>query len=137
MAFADGVVPFGDPLADYYEGGPVDGTGYSRGIGEVTRDVEIAIIAGGYAAAARSRDVVTVSRWGRPGLKSGDWVMRGPANRWNYFWSGKWQPGMGNRFASFSSGQQFSVLKSTLRWPAGWGVDGWIKGLLGQRIYLP
>jgi RHS repeat-associated protein len=81
-------------------------------------------------------DIVTVSRWGRPGLEGGDWVMKGRESAWNYFWSGKWQPGLGNRFAPFSSGQSHRVLNSSLRWPRGWGVDGWIKGLLGQRRYV-
>jgi RHS repeat-associated protein len=82
-------------------------------------------------------DVVIVSRWGRPGLEAGDWVMQGSSSKWNYFWSGKWQPGFGNQFAKFASGEEYRVLRSALRWPKGWGVDGWVKGLLGQRMFLP
>jgi hypothetical protein len=78
-----------------------------------------------------------VSRWGRPGLESGDWVMKGGPNWWNYIWSGKWQPGLGNQFARFNSGESFLVPKSSLVWPVGWGIDGFFKGVLGQRWYLP
>jgi RHS repeat-associated protein len=81
--------------------------------------------------------MVTVSRWGRPGLQSGDWVMKGGVNRWNYFWSGKWQPGMGNQYAPYRSGMQFEVPASSVKWPTGWGVDGGIKGIFGQRLYIP
>lgn len=79
-------------------------------------------------------DVVVVSRWGKPGLEAGDWVMKGRASWWNYFWSGKWQPGFGNQFARFASGRTYVVLKSALRWPASWEI---IKGILGQRQYRP
>src|SRR5262249_35772950 len=58
-----------------------------------------------------------VTRWGRPGLESGDWVMAGGKNWWNYFWSGKWQPGFGNKFAAYATGETFDVAGSTLRWP--------------------
>ena len=82
-------------------------------------------------------EAIQVSRWGRSGLEAGDWVMRGGATRWNYFWSGKWQPGFGNEFAPLSSGQTFRVPPSTLQWPQGFGPDGFVKGLLGQRRYVP
>lgn len=63
--------------------------------------------------------------------------MKGGTNGWNYFWSGKWQPGLGNQYAGFGSGQSFVVPRESLQWPRGWGVDGYIKGILGQRIYVP
>jgi len=81
--------------------------------------------------------LIQVSRWGRPGLQPGDWVMKGGTTRWNYGWSGKWQPGFGNQYAPYSSGQTFSVPPSTVQWPTGWGPDGWLKGLFGQRLYRP
>jgi len=81
--------------------------------------------------------MVTVSRWGRPGLQSGDWVMKGRASWWNYLKSGKWQPGFGNEFAPFRTGAEFQVPASSLRWPRGFGIDGWVKGLYGQRRYIP
>ncbi|MBL8719115.1 MAG: VCBS repeat-containing protein [Myxococcales bacterium] len=81
--------------------------------------------------------LVEVSRWGRPGLQPGDWVMRGGRTRWNYFWSFKWQPGAGNQFAPFRSGESFLVPEASVTWPRGWGLDGWFKGLFGQRRYVP
>jgi RHS repeat-associated protein len=83
------------------------------------------------------KGIVTVSRWGRAGLQSGDWVMKGGVNWWNYILSGKWQPGLGNMFAPYKSGASYQVPASSLKWPKGFGIDGWIKGLLGQRLYIP
>jgi len=95
---------------------------------------------GGITGSAESlvpEELTTVSRWGRPGLEAGDWVMKGPANRLNYIFSFKWQPGMGNIFTPFSAGEEFTVATSSVRWPTGWGIDGWWKGIFGQRIYRP
>jgi hypothetical protein len=93
--------------------------------------------AGGYYTAEQQ---ALVSRWGRPGLQAGDWVMKGGATKSNYFWSGKYQPGWVPTFgqppnipAPFSAGQQFSVPSSTLSFPPGF--FGPVKGALGQRIY--
>ena len=91
----------------------------------------------GAATPARNGGHTAVSRWGRPGLQPGDWVMKGPANWWNYLQSGKWQPGFGNQFASKGSGQTFRVPKMAVKWPSGWGIDGWWKALFGQRKYSP
>jgi RHS repeat-associated protein len=89
-------------------------------------------------AAIRAGDeLVTVTRWGRSGLEAGDWVMKGGKNWWSYIWSGKWQPGMGNEFAAFRTGESFLVPRSSIHWPKGWGFDGLIKGLFGQRKYVP
>ncbi len=76
------------------------------------------------------------SRWGRSGLEEGDWVMKGLPSRWNYILSGKWQPGIGNQFAPFSSGEAFAVPRSSLSLPQGWGLDGSIKGIFGQRRFF-
>ena len=110
----------------------------------VTSAVGAAVRTGARMAAAGAAQLernasrlVQVSRWGRSGLEPGDWVMRGGRTRWNYFWSGKWQPGLGNQFAPFSSGESFVVPEGSLRWPSGWGPDGWIKGLFGQRLFAP
>ena len=79
-------------------------------------------------------NLTSASRWGRAGLQQGDWIMKG-TNSWvNYILSGKWQPGMGNQFAPYGSGQAFLVNAKDLMWPTGWE---WIKGFLGQRIYNP
>jgi len=90
-----------------------------------------------WRAAARTERLVNVSRRGRPGLQSGDWVMKGPASWSNYLRSGKWDPSGWNQFASKSSGQTFAVPNSTLHAPdESWFTNG-IKYLLGQRIYRP
>jgi hypothetical protein len=85
---------------------------------------------------------VTVTRWGRPGLIGGDWVMKGGKSRWNWIFSGKFQPkwvptfGLGKNIpAKFAVGEVFQVPESALRWPDGF--VGKIKGLLGQRIFDP
>ena len=86
--------------------------------------------------------LVNVSRWGRPDLCSGDWVMKGGNTFWNYIRSGKFQKGLGNQYAPFSSGTMFSVPNGSLKWPVGdtffdrgfWAI---IKWLLGQRRYFP
>ena len=45
---------------------------------------------------------------------------------------------LGNMFAEFSSGQNFLVPKTAVQNP-GWIESGlgWIKSLLGQRLYIP
>jgi RHS repeat-associated protein len=83
------------------------------------------------------KQTVTVSRWGRPGLEPGDWVMLGKPNLWNYIKSFKWQPGAGNEFAPFRSGQGYEIFPDQISWPSGWGIEGWWKGLFGQRRFLP
>jgi hypothetical protein len=80
---------------------------------------------------------VCVTRWGRPGLQPGDWVMKGGKTWWNYIMSGKWQPGLTNIFAPFRSGQIFDVPASTLHFPPLINPLNWIKALIGQRIYMP
>src|ERR1044071_706424 len=78
--------------------------------------------------------IVPVSRWGRDGLKPGDWVMPGRPTMSNYLRSGKWDPFPWNRYAPFRTGQQYLVSPNDIFWPSGWN---WWKGLLGQRIYDP
>ena len=79
-----------------------------------------------------------VSRWGRSGLQPGDWVMGGGTGVWTYLMSFKWQPGMGNQFAPFTTGQNFLVPKATITNP-GWVEKGagWVKALYNQWIYRP
>lgn len=86
--------------------------------------------------------LVNVSRWGRPDLYPGDWVMKGDNTFWNYVRSGKFQKGFGNEFAPFSAGSTFLVPNGSLKWPVGndffdRGIWSIIKWLLGQRRYLP
>lgn len=88
-------------------------------------------------------DMMYVTRYGRPGLQPGDWVMPGENTISNYIKSCKWQPGFGNEFAPMSSGQTFIVPKNTVKWPTtGEGlfesiVEGPLNGLFGQRRYWP
>ena len=96
-------------------------------------------------AAGSVDELTTVSRWGRLGLKDGDFVMQGNANWWNWIKSGKWQRGMGNQYAPLKSGQEFVVPKSSILPPsqastahpiADQGIIGWYKKtILGQRSY--
>ncbi|MFW7382167.1 MAG: RHS repeat-associated core domain-containing protein [Oligoflexus sp.] len=106
---------------------------------------------GGVRAGVRSlvtsknpNGLVTVTRWGRPGLESGDWVMKGGKTWKNYTLSGKGQPQWlpGNNIpAPISSGQTFFVPKQTLRFPINEGGKAnplnYIKYGLGQRQYIP
>jgi hypothetical protein len=82
---------------------------------------------------------VNVTRWGRPGLQNGDWVMRG-GNTWSaYLRSGKWEPSSwlwsgGNEFAAKATGATYRVLKEHVGAPYGEGaLLNAIKFLLGQR----
>ncbi|GAG52034.1 unnamed protein product [marine sediment metagenome] len=77
---------------------------------------------------------IAVARWGRPGLQSSDWVMKGGANYRNYVLSGKWQPGFTNQFAPYACGEAFVVPSSSvIRGPGFWGT---VKYPLGQRMYV-
>lgn len=78
-----------------------------------------------------------VTHWGdtNAGLKNGSWVMVGGKTWRNYLLSFKWQPGLGNIFTPFKDGRTFEVPAADIRWPRGWGIDGWWKGLFGQRRY--
>ncbi|PTS94648.1 hypothetical protein DBR11_22755, partial [Pedobacter sp. HMWF019] len=82
-------------------------------------------------------DFVPISRWGRPGLRPGDWVMPGSPSWLNYFFSFKWDPNPTNIRAPFASGEAFLVPPESVTWPRGWGPDGAFKGLFGQRVYTP
>jgi RHS repeat-associated protein len=82
-------------------------------------------------------NVITVTRWGRPGLEPGDWVMKGGKTYWNYFRSGKWQPGLGNKFASFNSGESFQVPAETLTSPDEALISNIFKKPFKQYKYTP
>jgi RHS repeat-associated protein len=81
---------------------------------------------------------LTISRWGRPGLQSGDWVMNGPVSRENFLLTFKWDPNPTNvriPLSKWASGQNFpDVPRTALKWPPGWEK---FKGIYGQRIYKP
>jgi RHS repeat-associated protein len=109
--------------------------------------VGVAICVGSYlldsglCSRRSDNDEVIVSRWGRPGLLPGDWVMLGPATYKNYILSFKWEPAwpglapeLQNEPADFSSGREYLVRRSTLKFPSGWEA---FKSIYGQRIYQP
>ena len=76
---------------------------------------------------------VLVSRWGREGLKQGDFVMKGAATPWNYLKSFKWERTPFNNPAAFNTGREYMVNASEIIWPTGWQR---FKGIFGQRIYV-
>jgi len=106
----------------------------ARGINKAR---EAAAAAKQAAKVARGNKLVPVSRWGREGLQPGDFVMKGPANYWNWLRSFKWERTPYNQFAPLASGRTYPVPASSIRWPRGRGMDGRWKGLFGQRIYDP
>ena len=81
---------------------------------------------------------------GTGGLEDGDFIMKGPKNKMNYWKSGKWQPGGGNQRAPYESGQEYVVPRDTVKPPNEaknatlWdkGLFGLIKKWLGQRSYV-
>jgi len=95
---------------------------------------------GGICEKQDGERLITVSRWGRPGLYPGDWVMLGRATYRNYLLSFKWEPAwqwlppeQRNIPAPFESGREYAVPKATVRFPFGW--EAW-KFVFGQRVYL-
>jgi RHS repeat-associated protein len=89
---------------------------------------------------AAGEELARVSRWGQPGLRPNDWVMKGEATFTNYVLSGKmqprWMPGR-NVPAPLRSGETFDVPKSFLGFPTAEGGKlnplNWLKYALGQR----
>lgn len=124
----------GNPAADPYALGVWEdvGTGFS-----VLLMGMAATPSGRIAIQGPPDRLISVCRWGRPGLQAGDWVMKGKKSPINYLLSAKWQPGYGNIFAAYSSGETFLVPKNTVKWPEGKGLDGAWKGIFGQRQYRP
>ena len=115
----------------------------SRGQGRMVGEILLTVASGGAAkatsVAGRSSKLTQVSRWGKPGLEAGDWVMTGGKTKVNYRLSGKWQRGVGNQFADFDSGSSFNVPKGDLYRPSGLHpFDGRAKSIVpGQRRYNP
>ncbi len=76
--------------------------------------------------------LVNVTRWGRSGLQSGDWVMKGNNTWYNYIRSFKWDfISPSNTVAPKSIGETFLVPLKTLHRPTGFGVDGIWKSIFG------
>lgn len=122
----------------------------SRGQGRMVGEFLLAVASGGAAkatsVAGRSSRLTQVTRWGRPGLEAGDWVMTGGKTPRNYRLSGKHQRGFGNEFADFDSGSSFNVPAGDLYRPSGLSggpsglnpFEGRIKSMIpGQRRYNP
>jgi RHS repeat-associated protein len=115
----------------------------SRGQGRMVGEILLTVASGGAAkatsVAGRSSKLTQVTRWGKPGLEAGDWVMTGGKTKLNYALSGKGQRGFGNQFADFDSGSSFNVPAGDLYRPSGLNpIDGRIKSLIpGQRTYNP
>jgi hypothetical protein len=131
---------------DTMTSGLMQSAGISRNTANNIETIGSALATGGasYLSTAASStiaaetEMVTVSRWGREGLESGDWVMKGGTSARNYLLSGKYQPESwpGNNLpAAYSTGQNYIVPNSTLNTPPG--ILGPIKGVFGQRIYNP
>jgi hypothetical protein len=84
---------------------------------------------------------ITVTRWGRPGLQPGDWVMPGENTSWNYILSFKWQPNWfpgGNTSVARAAGETFRVLSSSVVAPYSEGrISNVIKWMFGQRQWRP
>ena len=82
--------------------------------------------------------LVNITRWGRPGLQSGDWVMKGNNTWYNYIRSFKWDfISPTNTIAPKSIGETFLVPLKTLHRPKGFGIDGAWKIIFGQWRYFP
>jgi RHS repeat-associated protein len=86
------------------------------------------------APMACGTELVTVSRWGRPGLEAGDWVVKGRQNFLGYTRSFKWENHKWNQYADKNTGQSYQVPANSLSNPAGWEA---FKSIFGQRIYNP
>ena len=123
-----------------------DVTQVGRGIGDAsvngfTWQNSLQIVGGTFGAVGGFSDLakaggstMVVSRWGQPGLETGNNVMVGAQSPWKWMMSGKMQPGFSNEFASYGSGQAFSVPSSTVVVAPGlWGA---VKYPLGQRVYV-
>ncbi len=85
--------------------------------------------------------MVPVSRWGRPGLQAGDWLMKGPPTISNFLRSFKWDPNPTNVRVPLKKarevGEAYIVPPAHVTKPSGWGLDGIWKSIFGQRKYTP
>ena len=92
--------------------------------------------------------MITVTTWADSGIvpdfNSGRWVQIGPANYFTFFLTGL--PGGKFYFqkqfpyicyhrsqVTFENHKTMVICKTKLKFPSGFGLDGYVKGLLGQR----
>ncbi len=133
--FHDFVQSNGFKLIACYPSGPMDSCcDYNNDI-IIARIVKDRGLCGGGAGTGP----VIVSRWGRPGLQAGDWVMKGKPNRLNYRLSFKWENHRFNQKAPFEAGEGFTVPANSVKLPdfRGFFDNPIWKGPFGQRIYDP
>ena len=136
-ATADGLIPFWDPFADLYQNGDI----WSDDIEELSeweRDLYQKSRTGGQIAQACllaatpfrpfTRSVQPIAHFGGP-LAPNVWVMTGGNTARNWLMAGA-KPS----WLLPSNQLVATVAGSSLKWPSGWQ---WIKGFLGQRIYVP
>ena len=123
-------------------GYPLVGVVGIQGANEIRRgDIEqgtfdLLTAGGAFRYALRPPRDISVTRWGRPGLQTGDWVMQGEPCPQTYLLSGKWDFFPWNEFAPYRAVDSFVVPRDQVVWPSGFGKDGLNKGFLGQRIYI-
>jgi RHS repeat-associated protein len=116
--------------------------GELTGHGLITIATIMAPFAKSASAAQLSDGMVYVTRWGRPGLETGDFVMLGEKTYLNYILSGKWQWWGSNEFAGFTTGRTWVVPSESLLSPGEAATAtigdirlGWVKQFLRQRSY--
>jgi RHS repeat-associated protein len=105
-----------------------DGAVGKAGADVVGKGTDLAIGVGlGLAGKALQalQGTVTVTRWGRSLLHSGDWVVVGGKSPWNYLLSFKW---IGKNPAGYGSGSTYQVVRSKLK-----SAGNFLHDLLGHR----
>jgi RHS repeat-associated protein len=105
--YLDDGKPFNDPLENYIVGGATGA------------------FPGGMIFRPTTKAIQPIVRWGSE-IVDGSWVMVGGPSRLNWLLSGCVK-------ARFDDYYTAVVPKEHLRYPPGWE---WIKGLIGQRIYV-
>lgn len=119
-ATLDGLIPFGDPFSGKYN--PCDKTlQMSKNFGKVSQGMLLSAI----PFRPFTASVQQVTHWGPP-LQPGSWVMTGGPSIRNWVMSGAKYPAWKHEVTV--------IVDGALEYPSGWQ---WIKGLIGQRIYVP
>ncbi len=119
-ATLDGLIPFGDPFSGKYNGCD-EALQTSKAFGKVSQGLLLSAI----PFRPFTAPVQQVTHWG-PSLQPGSWVMTGGPGIRNWIMSGAKYPAWNHEVTVIAEG--------ALKYPSGWQ---WIKGLFGQRIYVP